>query len=85
MAVTYLRWRNMFVAVSNMAVGLAIFRPTAWAKGWRAPWGDRTSSMLGKCLACSLLGRMNERIMGIQLTLPLQPELTVSNTAYSAL
>lgn len=35
---THLRCRSMLAALSNMAVGLAIFLPTAWAKGWRAPW-----------------------------------------------
>lgn len=29
----------MFVADSSIAVGLAIFLPTAWAKGCRAPYG----------------------------------------------
>lgn len=35
---THLRCRSMLAALSNMAVGLAIFLPTACAKGWRAPW-----------------------------------------------
>lgn len=34
---TYLRCRSMLAAESSMAVGLAMFLPTAWAKGWRAP------------------------------------------------
>lgn len=35
---THLRCLSMLAALSNMAVGLAMFLPTAWAKGWRAPW-----------------------------------------------
>lgn len=38
MGATHLRCRSMLAALSNMAVGLAIFLPTACAKGWRAPW-----------------------------------------------
>lgn len=30
---TYLRWRSMLAEDSSMAVGLAMFLPTAWAKG----------------------------------------------------
>lgn len=40
LAVTYLRCRSMLEADSSMAVGLAIFLPTAWANGCRAPCGQ---------------------------------------------
>lgn len=39
---TYLRCRSMLAAESSMAVGLAMFLPTAWAKGWRAPCRKRS-------------------------------------------
>lgn len=41
---TYLRCRSMLEAESSMAVGLAMFRPTAWAKGCRAPCQDGNHS-----------------------------------------
>lgn len=34
---TYFRCRSMLAEESSIAVGLAMFLPTAWAKGWRAP------------------------------------------------
>ena len=43
LAVTYLRCRSMLEADSSMAVGLAIFLPTAWANGCRAPCGQMSS------------------------------------------
>jgi len=37
-ATTYFIWASMLEALSSMAVGLAMFLPTAWAKGCLAPW-----------------------------------------------
>lgn len=52
MGSTHLRCRSMLAALSNMAVGLAIFLPTACAKGWRAPWKrDETQASQSYVLA----------------------------------
>lgn len=53
---TYLRCRSMLAEDSSMAVGLAMFLPTAWAKGCRAPCKGRGGATClgppGDC-ACS--------------------------------
>lgn len=38
----------MLEADSSMAVGLAIFLPTAWAKGCRAPCGKKQARITGR-------------------------------------
>lgn len=51
--VTYLRCRSMLEADSSMAVGLAIFLPTAWANGCRAPCGKEQARIIGRRQACA--------------------------------
>lgn len=43
----------MLVADSSMAVGLAIFLPTAWANGCRAPCGKKQARITGRRQACA--------------------------------
>lgn len=43
----------MLEADSSMAVGLAIFLPTAWANGCRAPCGKEQARITGRRQACA--------------------------------
>lgn len=43
----------MLEADSSMAVGLAIFLPTAWANGCRAPCGKEQTRVTGRRQACA--------------------------------